>query len=290
MAVFNRNFFDLNHERGYCVDGAAGLPPDMISDLKVSVPNRTESIRMANVFSQDESVRIVFVAALDSREQAVAHFSSDARSMIRIGMPYPLTSLAEGYGGLIVFGEGIRNDVRLTTPLTISEECLTRFEPSAVPYVSLTCDSVRLTGEVRLSGGDPDRLISDGVDVPEELLGCVRALRLALVDPGSDDSPMIALANGIDTYAAREDRGGPIYKLFGAMPDASGRITIRWDEHFHFLAAGAPQNMPSTLALGTDRTTDEICRAINGTEENGGAEPRNSCPPSSIEFERIEYE
>ncbi len=109
MAVFNQTFFDLNEKRGYCVDGAAGLPPDTISDLKISVPNRTESIRMVSLFSRDESVRIVFVAVTGSREKPVAHFSSDTRSMIRIGTPYPLTSPVEGYGGLIVFGEGIRN-------------------------------------------------------------------------------------------------------------------------------------------------------------------------------------
>ncbi len=162
---------------------------------------------------------------------------------------------------------------------------MTRYTPSAVPYISLTCDGAKLTGDVRLSGGDPDRLGSDGGDVPEELLGCVRALRLAPVDSGTDD-----LANGINTYFGREGRRGPIYKLFGAMPGADGRITIQLDEHFHFLAVGAPQNMPSMLALGTDRTTDEICRTVNGTGEETTEEPQNPCPPSNIQFETIGYE
>jgi hypothetical protein len=44
------------------------------------------------------------------------------------------------------------------------------------------------------------------------------------------------------------------------------------------------------LAIGTDRTMDEICQEINGSEEDAGEEPQNPCPPSNIEFETIEYQ
>lgn len=292
MAIFNRTFFDLNNRRGYCVDGAAGLPSETISDLKLSVPNRTETIRLASLFLKGESVRIVFIAVYDATVKPVALFTSDERSMIRTGTPYPLTGITDRYGGLIVFGEGIRNDISLETPLTVSEECLTRYEPSAIPYASLTCDSVKLTGDVRLSSGDPDRLVSDGIDVPPELFDTTRALRLALLDSGTGgpENPMIALANGVNAYFAAEGRHGPIYKLFGAMPDQAGRITIRLDEHFRFIPIGEADLTPSMLAIGTDLTTDEVCGAVNDVEEENIEEPENLCPPSNIEFEVIEYE
>lgn len=288
MAIYNRTFFDLNGKRGYCVDG---LPADTIVDLKISVPNRRQTIRLASLFLQDEIVRLVFVATDGSTSVPVALFSSDERSMIRVGVPYSLTSLSDGYGGLIVFGEGVRTDSDVTSALPISEECLTRFEPSAIPYVSLTCDSVKLSDEVTLSSGDPNRLISDGVDVPEELFGSKRALRLALTDSGSGDTdnPMIALANGINAYFGEGGRRSPIYKLFGAMPDSTGRITIRFDEHFHFAPVGDPDTATSTLAIGTDLTTEDVCREINGIEEETENETEPACPPSSIEFERVEY-
>ena len=290
MATYNRTFFDLNGKRGYCVDGADMFPADTIVDLKISVPNRTESIRMASLFIRNEIVRIVFVATYGSTP--VALFSSDERSMLRVGIPYPLTPLADGYGGLIVFGEGLRTDTDMLNSPSISEECLTRFEASAIPYVSLTCDSVALSGEVALSSGDPTRLVSDGVDVPDELFGSTRALRLALTDTGSktSDNPMIGLANGINAYFGAEGYRSPIYKLFGAMPDSKGSITIRFDEHFHFTPVGDATTVPSMLAIGTDLTTDDVCREINGNEKESGAEPKPACPPSRIEFERIEYE
>lgn len=289
MAVYNRAFFDLNGKRGYCVDG---LPADMIVDLKISVPNRTQNIRLASLFMRDEIVRLVFITAEGSTSVPVALFSSDERSMIRVGISYPLPPLAEGYGGLIVFGEGIRTDIDVATALPISEECLTRFEPSAIPYVSLTCDSVKLSGEVTLSSGDPVRLVSEGVDAPEELFDSARALRLSLIDTGSGDpeNPMVAMANGINAYFGEEGRRSPVYKLFGAMPDSSGRITIRFDDHFHFAPVGDPDTAASTLAIGTDLTTEDVCREINGIEEENEEDTEPVCPPSSIEFKKIEYQ
>lgn len=295
MAIYNQTFFDLNNKRGYCVDGAAGLPPETISDLKISVPNFSETIRMSSIFLRDETVRMIFVAVCESGIKPVALFNSDDRSMLRVGIPYPLLSLAEGYGGLIVFGEGIRRDIDVTISLPVSEECLTRFEPSAIPYVSLVCDSVKLAGEVAFSSGDPARLVSDGIDVPEELFGCTRALRLALVDSGTVDTsnPMIEMANGINTYftaEGTEGRRSPVYKLFGAMPDSSGTVYIRFDEHFHFVPVGDPEQTTSILAIGTDLTTDEICHAVNETEDENEDKSEPACPASIIEFEVIEYE
>lgn len=290
MAIYHRTFFDLNGKRGYCVDGAEGLPPDTITDLKISVPDRKTSIRMTSLFLRGETVRIVFVAVLESGTRPVAVFNSDRRSMLRIGFPYPLTPLREGYGGLIAFGEGIRNDLETTGSLPVSEECLTRFEPSAIPYVSLTCDSVKLTGEVRLGGGDPARLVSDGVDVPEELLGTNRALRLVLLDTGSGDStnPMIATANGVNAYFGTEHRRSPVYKIFGVTPDANGTMTLRFDDHFHFTPVGESDTVTSLLAIGTDLTTDDVCRELNGTGEDNEDETEPACPPSTIQFETIE--
>ena len=274
MVVFNQTFFDLNGKRGYCVDGADGLPPDTIADLKLSVPSRTETIWLAGLFLSGDSVRLT----LTTVSQLVATFTSDQRSAIRPGEPYPLNGVIDGYGGLIVFGEGIRNDCDSRTPMRISEECLTRYEKSCIPFAAIPCRNERLLGEVRLTG--TDQLLTDGINVPTSMFGTDRALRLALVDTGIADTnnPMIVFANGINGAYG----GTSVFSLFGALPDATGTVTLSFDDHFHF----AVSDDSSTLALGTDLSTDDVCRRLHDTEYR---ETEPVCPPSDITFDIIPY-
>jgi len=281
MTVFNQTFFDLNGKRGYCFDRVAALPPDTLSDLKLSVPNSWETVWLCGLFLHGESVRLTFTTLPGSRR--IATFTSDRRSSLRPGEPYPLHGCQDGYGGLIVFGEAVRTDCDLRVPLRVSEECLTRYEMSSIPYAALSCRNERLTGEVHLAGND--RLLSDGVNTPQELLGTTRALRLALIDTGTADkeNPMLAMLNGINGDYGLD--GISVRWLFGAVPDTNGTVTFMFDEHFHF----APTDDPSVLALGTDFSTDEICGGHSeSSEELFGAQ--SPCPPSGITFDRIPYQ
>jgi len=294
MTVFNRTFYDLNHERSYCVEGD-GLPPEMISDLKLSVPNVTESLWLHGPYLAGETVRFLWTAVSGSQEKPVAFFSSDQRSMLRIGEPYPLAALAEGYGGLIVFGAGIRKGEWFPRRFRVSEECCTRYVPSAVPFAGLACDKTRLTGEVFLGSGDSTRLTSTGVALDHDKNGFLiadRGLALSLRDTGEagPGNPMIAMANGTNSYFGMGGRRGPVFQLFGALPDESGSVRVRFDEHFHWtgitddLAAEEPR--VSGLAIGSDMTLDELCRAFTvDTTPNASDDP--PCTPSAICFEVV---
>jgi hypothetical protein len=135
---------------------------------------------------------------------------------------------------------------------------------------------------VSLAGNE--QLVSDGITVPTSMFKTDRALRLALMDTGipENSNPMIAVANGING-----DYGGggmSVFKLFGAAADADGVVTLMFDDHFHF----AISNDLSTLALGTDFSTDEICERFHDTEDQDPVtEP--PCPPSDITFDIIPY-
>ena len=297
MTVFNRTFYDLNHERSYCVEGD-GLPPEMISDLKLSVPNRAESLWLHGPYLSDETIRFLWTASSGSQEKPVAFFSSDQRSMLRIGEPYQLTPLAEGYGGLIVFGMGIRKVPCFPKRFQVSEECCTRYVPSAIPFVGLACDKTTLTGEVLLGSGDPTRLTSSGVALERsqnDFLIAERGLVLSLLDTGEAGAgnPMIAMANGTNSYFGIEGRRGPIFKLFGALPDETGTVRIRFDDHFHFagitddLAAEEP--FVSGLAIGSDMTREELCRAF-AVETIPKESDDPPCEPSAIRFKVLDYE
>lgn len=299
MAVFNRTFYDLNRERGWCVDGAAGFPQATIADLKLAVPGDVEHLEIRGLFLMGDSVRLTVVAVTESgTDVPAAQFGSDARTMLRVGEPYDLAAVAEGYGGLVVFGEGLHTDFRSDRSFRVSEECLTRYRPGTIPWAGLTCDSVRLTGEVLLAGGDPTRLVSEGVDLDRaeyRFFPADRGLRLTLVDTGvaSPDNPMIAMANGINSYFGRDGGRGPVYQLFGARPDETGTVYVRFDAPFHFAAVSDdlsdPERPVSALAIGTDLTLEDVCRSFR--EPAGPDEPEaEPCHSSDISFEVIRYD
>jgi len=293
MVVFNQSLYDLNHKRGYCVDGANGFPPDTISDLKVSVPNDTDQIMLRGLYLKDEILRLTLTAKTKSNEKPVALFTSDLRSSIRIGEPYLLRSVDPAYGGLVVFGLGIRKDFTESLSFTVSEECLTRYRPSGIPYAGLTCDNIRLTGEVRLLGGDPSRVVTEGVDIPDAATTSIiatRGLRIRLLDNGLVDAsnPMIEMANGINSYIGLDGSRSPVYQLFGALPNHDGEVHIIFDEHFHFAGVvdnfDDPKPVISQLALGTDLTMEDVCESIATQEPNESEEP---CSPKDIQFELV---
>ena len=298
MTVFNRSFYDLNHERRLCVDGATGFPAELISDLKVSLPGYEEDAWLESLYISGETVRLTLTAVSGQGRKLIAVFSSDQRSMIRTGETYDLNSVGEGYGGLIVFGEGLRKDWQTSNPFRISEECCTRYQSSAIPYIGLVCDNTRLTGEILLGSGDPMRLTSNLTELnrtEHPFLIANQAIRLSLTDTGRAETanPMVAMANGINSYFGLEGRRGPIFKIFGALPDESGTVYLRFDEHFHL--AGITDTltaMPKFLngvALGSNLSQEDICRSLQEVPdpEESGEQP---CSPSEIRFEVIRYE
>jgi len=296
MVVFNQSLYDLNHKRGYCVDGANGFPVETISDMKISVPNDTDRIVLRGLYLKGEILRLTLTAQSRisrDREKPVALFSSNLRSSLRIGEPYMLHSIDPACGGLVVFGPGIRKDFTENRSFVVSEECLTRYRPSGIPYAGQTCDNVRLTGEVRLLGGDPSRVVTEGADIPDAQVSSIiasRGLRIRLLDNGFVDTsnPMIEMANGINSYIGLDGSRSPTYQLFGALPNHDGEVHIIFDEHFHFAGVvqdlDDPEPVISQLAVGTDLTMEDVCASGITKEPNESAE---TCSPKDIQFELV---
>ena len=294
MVVFNQTFYDLNHKRGYCVDGALDFPTDTISDLKISVPNDTDTIWLQGLYMIDETVRLVFTAKSSQREIPVALFTSNSRSSLRIGEIYSLRSIDSSYVGLIVFGSGIRNDCEIRSSFPVSEECYTRYESSGIPFVGRACDNLRLTGEVQIISGDESRVVTEGCDLDKVTSPFViadRGLRIRLLDTDKQDmtNPMIEAANGINSYFGTETRESPIFQLFGATPDAQGQVRFAFDKHFHlaYVTDDLNDSNPSfsRLAIGTDITMEDVCES-GLTAEPGDVE--EVCHPSDIQFEIVD--
>jgi hypothetical protein len=288
MAIFNQSFFDLNNKRCYCLQTPdEEFPLELISDLKISVPNFEEQPCLRSIFISDSSVRITI--AINTK--LILSFSSDSRSSVRVAKPYPLKSHVAGYDGVIVFGAGINTDCNFIKQAPISEECLTRYLPSRIPYVSLTCIQERLVGDVLLSGGDTTIAVTDKVEPVPDIYPDARGLmRIDLIDTYhiSSDNPLIRFANGVNAYNEVAKRS-PVYTVGGLYPDATGTVTIMFEDHFRITPIGDPDDneLITAVAVASDIIQSDVCSP--SIEPLGPGEEGDLCDPGDITFETIPY-
>jgi hypothetical protein len=265
------------------------IPIGVLADLKLSVPNDTAMPFVSGILLKADSVKLTIAVDGD----LVASYSSESRSMLRAGRAYTMKSWKEGYEGVLVFGE-LKTDVDYKGSVStsaISEECLTRFQPSAIPYVSLPCTNTRLTGEVFL-GGDQVNVRSFTEALPEGMFNAKESMMLDLIDTKAVDAmnPMIIYANGVNAFNAIEEMRSPIYTIHGIRPDLAGTVFVNFEDHFrlaavveNLLETEEEEVIISAVAVGTDITQDMVCYK---TEPQPVEEETPDC---DITFANIEY-
>jgi hypothetical protein len=298
MAVHNHAFFDLNNRRQYPLAVAdAEFPVEVISDLKISVPDDVAEVVVSGIFAKDKCLRIVF--SVDNL--LVATFSHNTRNLIKIGSTYPLESAKTGYAGFITLGAGVRQDCDYQGGAKVSEECLTRFRPSAIPYVGTTCSYDKLTGgamgEVYLAGSE-SQLTTGLVTLPTGLLpNCETALAFQLTDNLSTTSqnPMVAMANGINALTSASDTQSPIFTINNVRPDSNGVIRIHFEQNFKLttvvdtISSSPPieSETPeaSAVAVGTEIMPRDVCNVSeNRQKEKDEALTPDLCDLSGVTF------
>ena len=290
MARHNRTFYDLNRERHYCFAMPGGeIPMGVLADLKLSVPDDTAVPFLAGIFLKGDTVKLTLAVG----GEMVASYSSDSRSILRAGRTYTLKSWKEGYEGVVVFGD-LQTDVDYkgsSSASAISEECLTRFQPSAIPYVSIPCTDIRLTGEVFL-GGDQVHVHSFTETLPVGIFDTKESMMLDLIDTKTVDAMnlMILYANGVNAFNAVEEIRSPIYTIHGVRLDLAGTVFVNFEEHFRL--AAVTKNLLDTedddikisaVAVGSDITQDMVC-----TKSEPPHEEKES-PDCDITFTHIDY-
>jgi len=278
MARFNRTFYDLNNERHYCFAVAdERIPVAVLSDLKLSVPDQSATPVISGIFIQGETVRITIAVG----GEIVASYVSENRSLLRRGKPYPLKSWNPHYEGILVFGD-LTADVRYEGAIPIAEECLSRYVPSAIPYVSIPCTAVRLTGEVYF-GGDGVHTVSYEKELPVPDFGVPQSAVLDLADTEviAETNPMLLYANGVNALNEKASPRSPIYSIYGVKPNGVGTLFIDFEDYFKIaaLVEDAEETVGvgiySTVAVGTAITQDDVCHSpqegaidSSGTPEN----------------------
>jgi hypothetical protein len=316
--TYNNTFFDLNNRRQYPLAVSdPDFPLELVSDLKISIPDEDKDVVLNSIYLRDKSVRILF--SVDNI--LVADFSVDTRNLLRVGEIYPLGTRKEGYTGFIVFGNGVKQDWNYTGTAVISEECLTRYLPSKIPYAGIVCNYNKLTGEVYVSGNTL-QATTDVIDIPSGLLSrCNKALAFQLLDTGelTVANPIIAMANGINTFVAVPDKQSPVFTINTVRSNAQGAIRVHFEDHFKItqildvlppyqeqpeeperpvepLPEGVIDysKLPSTsiVAVATDIVQDDICGTKDDEEgadgdDDTGVDDLNLCDLSNIEFEVV---
>jgi hypothetical protein len=298
MGVFNRSFADLNSHRQYCLAvQIEDFPIGIIADLKLSLPSSAGLMYpcISGIYAKDDVLRIM----ISANGEPIFSFASDSRSSIRAERVYPLVCYLENAAGIITFGNGIANDIDYhpsdDLPAMISEECITRYVVSGIPYVSIACTSRKLTGEINI-GTDSDTASTKSVAIPTSLYDRdVQGMLIDLVDSEKPDSdnPLVAFANGVNTYNDVV-LPSPVFSLQGVTPNEEGTVFLFFGDHFKVnavvdrIATGEEDEPEPTIvgcAVGSDITQEMVC----GKEETkGNGEGEDQCEVAFV-LKPIEY-
>jgi hypothetical protein len=303
--TYNQTFYDLNSKRQYCLAlPVRNFPLELIADIKMSVPNNSSIPIFKSVFIKNESVRLLFTVKEDGIESLVASFTNDERSWMQPGEMYQLSSIVDGYSGLVVFGEGLRQDCSFLSdendPAFLAEDCLTRFRHPGISHVGVACTNIALSGEVVISGTDLvlttsaqelpdgqhkslpnvdkglflDMVNSDDNKTNNPTLQITDGLLFDLVSSKmiQSDNPIIRVANGINQYGGMEGERYAIFSVAGVTPDENGVITMEFKDHF--ILSGVVDDLEEEntgetikangLAIYTDVALTDVCGSFEG--------------------------
>lgn len=246
--MINRNWYTLSGTRRYPVDdactgegdGGERLPTNLIVDANVRLPSSLgKAVAVSSVVVSKTLVSVTLVAVAEPPVVPAGSSAGGAafvplgavsvRLPLQQGRPYPISPMAAGVGGWLVFGEGAEAafNARFSTPqqATLTPKVCRFYRELPIPSLAKLNSSVRLEGVVTVKAGPDveifgaDRTI-DGVTVP------------ALVIRLKQNTPK----NLLDAYrgpcAGRPesntcDRPGAEF-INTVPPDCNGNVTLRF--------------------------------------------------------------
>lgn len=193
MGTLNRNWYTLNGTRRYPVDdgctgegdGGENLPNNLVVDASVRLPSTLGTgVAISSVVVSGSLVSVTLVAVahppvVPAGESAGATAfvplgAVSVRAPVQQGRPYPITPMADGVGGWLVFGEGVQSrfNARFSTPRQagLNPKTCRFYRPLPVPSIAKLNSAVRLEGVVTVKAGPDVEILGadrtvDGVPV-----------------------------------------------------------------------------------------------------------------------------
>lgn len=297
--MINENWYTLSGTRRYPVDdactgegdGGERLPNNLIVDASVRLPSALgKSVAVSSVVVSKTLVSITLVAVAEppvvpaGASAGAAAFvplgAVSVRLPLQQGRPYPISPMAEGVGGWLVFGEGVETpfNARFSTPqqATLNPKTSRFYRELPVQSVAKLNSSVRLEGVVTVKAGPDleifgaDRMI-DGVTVPAMIVRLRQNTPKNLFDAYRGPCSGRPESNTCDRPA--------VEYINTVGPDCDGNLTIRFPSPMRAsrLAGGGGQVIDYPYGLIDACTRDDRLPAADGRLPN---EYDDECNPS----------
>lgn len=285
MPVRNQNWYNLQANRRYPLDerstgvddSGAVLRDSILVDCHIRFPSTLgQYLFVQGITVAPQLITVVF-GAVDDLEDAspvtVAAVSLPRATAQSIN--HPITPLAEGVAGWVVFGGGLAEEFvgRYSAPLQtlLAPRCARPYRPLPVPTLGKLSLAASLQGEITLAAGPPVTAQEETVYVDSEP---VQAIVFRLEETVDDPNP---LKTFLGPCAQRPESGTclkpPIETLNGVPPDCNGNINIVIEgfTSYAFDPAGGV-DIVSDLGLA------EACAALEGQRRRAA---QDNCVPGS---------
>jgi hypothetical protein len=236
MPVRNLSWYNLNAVRSYPLDDAATsvddggnfLPQDLLVDLAIRFP---ETLGPALYLSAATVTKSLVTCLFQSTAAGFAPAASISLPLpITVSRQYPVTAMADGVGGWVVFGDRAGAPPgpysgRFSTPAQalISSRCARSYRALPVPGIAKQFIAELLQDVVFLKGGNDIEVVAVTRQIAGYPTPCI-ALRL------TDTPGRNTLAAYVGPCGQRPEsgtcQGTPLQSIGNVIPDCAGNVTI----------------------------------------------------------------
>jgi len=289
MAIINHNWLNSHASRNYPVDDAATgiddnglvLPDDIILDLHISWPLAYGQFAFIGGITITENLVSVVIMAATTADSAAEFIPLGAVSLVKpfaSNTQQPLTAVADGVGGFIMFGD-VEEQISLRFSTAAQSRIIARV---AMPYKPLPVHHIRKAGRPDVLTGIVQILHGSGIHVE---------LQTVLVGDTTVDAIVISLDSTVDASTIFQQYVGPcggrpesgtcelpgIETIGGVAPDCDGNIDIIFRQ---LVVGDFPECTTTDAGFVIDQGIglDDVCPIRDFTRFDG----TDACAESSL--------
>ena len=295
MPIRRANWYNLHSTRRYPLDdNATGtddngvwLHDDIIVDCHIRFPKTVGQYAFLSGLTITETLVTAVILASDTPTAVSGYVpiaSVSLQKPVDEDIHYPISPLADGVGGWIVFGDVSENFVgRFATPIQglIAPKCARPYEPLPIPTLRKLGRDVGLEGIVLLKAGNDIEIIRDTRFI-EELQEERDAIVIRLLQPAGGTDVLSEYIGPCDGRPeSRNCLKEGIEAINEAIPDCDGNLTIRFDN-----LLDAPFSSCGGTTIDHDINIEEACAARDPEKFAG----QDYCVPSESSSSSVSSE
>lgn len=289
----NQDFYDLNGGRGYPLDDRANrtgddgarIQNDVLVDLSLRFPDDLGRYAFLSSLAVTDALVTATFLACPSADSPPAEFRPLAavtvRKPVTAGRHYPLSPLADGVGGWVVFGDtGEKFSARFSTPAQglLLPRVARPYRTPPVTSVRKSGAAAGLTGVVRLKAGTDVEILG----AERVVDGRTRTVAVVRLRSFSGARNVFSLYKG--PCGGRPESGTcdrPGVEFFNSVaPDAAGNVEILFGGGLEATAFAGGGGMVLDYPLGNA----DVCVTAKRLPGKDGALPTEYADGCSSEY------